>query len=66
MKYDDAAGELLIGARDGTFPGMPEKRVFNVRWIAPGEVDAANLDAAADATLEYSGQPIRFKRETAQ
>ena len=40
MKYDDAAGELLIGAREGTFPGMPAKRVFNVRWIAPGEANA--------------------------
>ena len=66
IHYDDAAGELSIGAPDGTYPGMPATRTFGVRWIAPGEADAANLDAPADATLEYSGKPIRFKRESAQ
>ena len=62
MQYDDATGELLIGARSGTYPGMAPTRTFNVRWIAPGETNAANLDAQTDATLEYAGQPIRFKR----
>jgi alpha-D-xyloside xylohydrolase len=66
LKYDDATGTLTIGARSGTYPGMPEKRTFNVRWIAPGEADAANLDAPADVSLEYSGQLIRFTRESAR
>ncbi|HVF17081.1 MAG TPA: TIM-barrel domain-containing protein, partial [Steroidobacteraceae bacterium] len=66
MQYDDASGELLIGARNGSYEGMPKTRTLNVRWITPGEANAANLDTASDATLEYSGQPIRFKRETAQ
>jgi alpha-D-xyloside xylohydrolase len=62
IQYDDATGELSIGARDGTFPAMPATRTFNVRWITPGERDAANLDAPPDASLEYSGQPILFTR----
>jgi alpha-D-xyloside xylohydrolase len=66
MQYDDATGELLIGARSGNYEGMPQTRTFNVRWITPGEGNAANLDTAPDATSEYSGQPIRFKRESAQ
>ncbi len=66
MRYDDAAGELSIGARDGTYPDMPATRTIGVRWIAPGERDAANLDAPADVVMEYSGKPIRFKRESAR
>jgi hypothetical protein len=66
MQYDDASGELLVGTRNGSYEGMPQTRTLNVRLITPGEANAANLDTAPDATLEYSGQPIRFKRETAQ
>jgi alpha-D-xyloside xylohydrolase len=66
MQYDDTTGELLIGARTGSYEGMPQTRTLNVRWITPGEANAANLDSPPDATSEYSGQPIRFKRETAQ
>jgi alpha-D-xyloside xylohydrolase len=63
MHYDDATGELSIGARDGTYPGMPQKRTFAMRWISPGEADAANFDTPADATLEYTGQAIRFRKK---
>ena len=64
MQYDDASGELMIGARTGSFEGMPQSRALNVRWITPGETSASNLDATPDASQEYSGQPIRFKRST--
>lgn len=64
MRYDDASGELMIGARNGSYEGMPQRRTFNVRWITPGEANASNLDAPPDASQEYSGQPIRFKRDT--
>jgi alpha-D-xyloside xylohydrolase len=60
IRYDDAGGTLSIGARNGSFAGLVAKRTFNVRWISPGEAEAANLDAAPDASQEYSGQPIRF------
>ena len=66
ISYDESAGELMIGARSGSFEGMPSTRTINVRWITPGEANASNLDAPPDVTQEYSGQPIRFKRETAQ
>jgi alpha-D-xyloside xylohydrolase len=64
MQYDDAGGELMIGVRNGAFEGMPQTRTFNVRWITPGETNASNLDAPPDASQKYSGQPIRFKRDT--
>ncbi|MEO8180373.1 MAG: TIM-barrel domain-containing protein [Deltaproteobacteria bacterium] len=60
IRYDDASGTLSIGARSGSFPGLVARRTFNVRWISPGEAEAGNLDAAPDASQDYSGQPIRF------
>ena len=36
MRYDAASGTLTIGARSGSYPGMPEERTFKVRWIKDG------------------------------
>jgi hypothetical protein len=37
---------------------MPQKRTFKVRWIKDGAKAPAELDAAADATVEYDGTAI--------
>jgi alpha-D-xyloside xylohydrolase len=58
LTYDDARGELRIGARNGTFPGMVDKRTFNVRWIRDGARGAADFDAKPDQTLEYVGAEL--------
>jgi len=60
LRYDDASGTLSMGARSGSFPGLVATRTFNVRWISPGEADAANLDAHPDASQVYSGHPLQF------
>ena len=58
LRFDAAKGTLTIGARTGSYPGMTEKRTFNVRWIKAGAKAPAELDAAADATVEYAGSEI--------
>jgi alpha-D-xyloside xylohydrolase len=58
LRYDAAKGVLVIGARSGSFAGMPEERTFKVRWIKPGAKAPADLDAPADATLEYKGAEV--------
>jgi len=58
MRYDAAKGVLVIGARSGSFTGMPEERTFKVRWIKPGAKAPADLAAAADATVEYKGAEV--------
>jgi alpha-D-xyloside xylohydrolase len=63
--YDDARGELTLGARKGEFPGMVGKRVFKVRWIGAGARDVMNFDAQADATVEYSGERVVIRRSGA-
>jgi alpha-D-xyloside xylohydrolase len=58
MRYDAARGTLSIGARSGSFAGMPEERIFRVRWIREGGKAPADLDAATDLTVEYKGAEV--------
>jgi alpha-D-xyloside xylohydrolase len=58
MRFDVAKGTLTIGARSGSYPGMAEERSFKVRWIKPGSKPPSDLDAAADATVEYKGAEV--------
>jgi alpha-D-xyloside xylohydrolase len=58
MRYDAAKGTLSIGARSGSFAGMPEERIFRVRWIREGGKAPADLDAATDLTVEYKGAEV--------
>jgi len=58
LRYDTAKGTLTIGARTGTYPGMPGKRTFKVRWIKAGAKAPAELDAPADQSVEYTGVEV--------
>ena len=62
ISYDESSGELTIGAREGGFPGMAERRTIHIRWVradAPRELD---LDAQPDATIAYDGSSVSAKR----
>jgi len=37
---------------------MPEARTFKIRWIKDGGKPPADLDATADATVEYKGTEV--------
>jgi alpha-D-xyloside xylohydrolase len=58
IRYDATRGSLTIGARSGSFPGMPEERTFRVRWIRDGGKAPAELDAAVDASVQYKGAEV--------
>jgi alpha-D-xyloside xylohydrolase len=58
LRYDAAKGTLTIGARTGSYTGMPEERTFKVRWIRDGAKPPADLDAAADVTVAYKGAEV--------
>lgn len=65
MSWSEATGRLTIGARTGSFKGMSERRTFKVRFVHDG-VPPTDFDAA-DATMEYTGQPmtVEGKRQEA-
>jgi alpha-D-xyloside xylohydrolase len=62
MVWNDKAGTLTIGAREGRYAGMTESRVFHIRWVGPNA--ARGVDAeGADETVTYTGKPLTLKRK---
>jgi alpha-D-xyloside xylohydrolase len=61
IRYDAAGNTLVIGARAGSYPGMPEERTFKVRWIKEG-TNPSDLDAKPDATISYKGAEVTVKQ----
>jgi alpha-D-xyloside xylohydrolase len=63
VRYDDAAGELHIGQRQGAgFDGMAASRSIGVRWIHGTDTPPAQLDAPPDLSVEYRGEPLTLRR----
>ena len=59
MRWDDQASVLTIGAREGTFPGMAEKRVFRIVLVGKGHGAGEAITATADKETTYEGKEIR-------
>lgn len=62
LRWDEVRGELTIGARVGGFEEMANERRITVRWIDGPDPQAANFDAAPDATVTYRGEPLTLER----
>ncbi|MGL1958454.1 MAG: DUF5110 domain-containing protein [Colwellia sp.] len=62
ISYDDAAGTVTIGERQGAFDSMIKSRTFNIRFISGESKDAANFDAKADQSVQYTGKALTVKR----
>jgi alpha-D-xyloside xylohydrolase len=64
--WNEATGTLTIGDRKGAYAGMPESRVFNVRFISGPNRYAVNFDAAPVQSVRYTGQAIDVHRNAAK
>lgn len=62
LKWNEKTGELSIGAREGSYPGMQAKREVRARWISGPRADAGALEPATDATVQYDGKAITVKQ----
>jgi len=62
FKWNDSEKTLVIGERQGRFPGMMEKRTFHVVWVGEDRGAGVNPTRAPDKTIEYSGKAISIKR----
>ncbi|KQV57267.1 alpha-glucosidase [Caulobacter sp. Root343] len=55
LRWDEGRRTLTIGARNGTYPGMPRERTFNIVWV--GDQNGAGVAAGAPASaVRYLGQ----------
>jgi alpha-D-xyloside xylohydrolase len=61
IHWDDAARTLTIGARQGSYPGMPAGHTFNVVLVAAGHGVGGEVTAAPDRTIRYGGKRIEEK-----
>jgi alpha-D-xyloside xylohydrolase len=55
LTWNDAAQQLTIGARTGSYSGMPATRTFNVVWVGQGHGSGIGVTATADKTVKYDG-----------
>ena len=59
--WDDGRRRLLIAARRGSYPGMPEQRRFNVVIVGPDHGTGIDDTPAPDQVVRYSGEPLQVQ-----
>ncbi|MEZ0472821.1 TIM-barrel domain-containing protein [Luteimonas salinilitoris] len=64
LRWNEDAGELSIGAREGGFPGMQAQREFRVRFIDGPRSDAGELEPGADVVVQYAGEALSVPRRS--
>jgi len=58
ISWDETTQNLTIGKRQGTFPGMLEKRLFNIVYTSAGKGVGGTVTTAIDKTIPYAGEAI--------
>jgi alpha-D-xyloside xylohydrolase len=61
LHWDDVAGTLTFGAREGSFPGMLEKHTFNVVAVSEGKGVGIRDGSAQTRAVSYSGDRVVVK-----
>ncbi|MDF9831070.1 TIM-barrel domain-containing protein [Parabacteroides sp. PF5-6] len=61
ITYDEASHTLVVGAREGSFDGMPEKRTFHIVWIHPDRKTGFDAHPAPHKTVAYDGKGLTIK-----
>lgn len=59
IKWDDRTRVLTLGSREGTFPGMIEKRTFRVVLVRRGHGVGGEV-TSADQEVNYQGNEVRI------
>ena len=62
VHWNDAGRTLTIGERQGSFPGMLEKRTFHVVFVGAGRGAGIDPTPEPDRVIEYSGRAIQVQR----
>ncbi len=59
ITWNDQAGVLTIGAREGSYPGMIEKRAFRVVLVGKGHGIGGEVTTEVDKEITYEGTEIK-------
>ena len=55
-RWDDKARTLTLGPRQGSYPGMPAKRIFRIVWMKPG-----HPENSPSTEVRYDGSQITLQ-----
>jgi alpha-D-xyloside xylohydrolase len=58
IDWDDAAQTLTIGARSGSYAGMPQQRTFNIIFVGENHGAGGAVISAPDRTVSYIGASV--------
>jgi alpha-D-xyloside xylohydrolase len=58
MRWSDSAGVLTIGAREGSYPGVVEKRTFRIVLVGSGHGTGGEVTEKEDKEVFYMGSEI--------
>lgn len=55
LHWDEASTTLSIGAREGSYPGMPQTRTFRVIVVGEAKGVGTQVEARVDKEIQYNG-----------
>jgi alpha-D-xyloside xylohydrolase len=58
LTWDDAAHTLIIGDRVGTYPGILDKRTFQIVFVDVNHGVSGEVATKVDKTISYSGKKV--------
>ena len=63
FNYDENSGLLIIGKRQGEYPGMLQERTFEITWISKERAAGFDPVFSADKTVRYIGNKLVIKQD---
>jgi len=61
IHWNEGAKTLSIEDRKGQYPGMREKRIFNIVWVAPGHGAGETIESKIDHVVQYDGRRVSIQ-----
>ena len=60
LRWDERSRTLIIGRREGSFPGMLVSRTFRLVFVSPERPVGFSFDLRPDRTASYDGEELRI------
>jgi alpha-D-xyloside xylohydrolase len=59
IRWNDSASVLIIGAREGTYPGMAETRAFRIVLVGSAHGTGVEVTGKSDKEITYDGKETK-------
>jgi len=62
ITWSQADKTLFIGARVGSYPGMPSSITFHIVWVREGHGTGEAVESSPDRVIEYTGSTLTIRQ----